>query len=190
MIMEDALKPAAPVISPETTSAAGAPPAPTAGAGTSTAGIAPPPAGSSAPTVVPPGMMLVDAQTMNDLMGKIKMLEFAADKGMIEKFRAANAGAVGNRKVSVTVVGGKVITAWKTVKNDVWKDQNNVWREVQTLSLTNEDGESFEMPYVEFNRTRHEEGEIISTRVENGLTSYKIRLAGGKIVELDTAFIN
>lgn len=150
----------------------------------------PAPAASPAPTAdKPEETIVVKKSALDALIAKVDMLTAVADKGRLQRYQAANQTEQ-NRNCRVSMLGGKVIVGWATVKNEVQKNMSGIWSESQVVQIVTEDGEKSEMPYIEFARVPKVQGEIVGRSNEGGVETLKIRMEDGRVVSLDRTFVN
>lgn len=135
--------------------------------------------------------------TIQEQNKKIDILYDVADKSRLAK---ATAGANGEPLIKTVKVrkwpeSDKYVVGWKLVRNQS-EIINNRWIENQETYVIFNDGSSIEVPLIEFYRKpEFEKAEILSkTRTEDAkgkeVQILKLRFRDGKVIEIDSAFIN
>jgi hypothetical protein len=174
---------------PDTTTA---PPAPTP---PPPAPVPPPPA----PQAAAPGTVTLSQEAFDALMGRLTSLEKTSDlvlqvqdSNKIKKIEEMRREGKLVKSVKLRRMDGKLVLAWRTIENDVYKDEAGRYIEKQTLELTFEDDskESVSLrkwasvaEYVPF--------EVIGeNRNANGDIFFKVQGADGKELEIDINFVN
>jgi hypothetical protein len=145
----------------------------------------------------------VTKKEFDSLMGKfeeqqrtIDTLMQVADKSRLSHIlQQQDKDLIRTAKVAMWPDNGQFILGWKTTKN-VCEIVNGKWIEDQRTTLLFEDGESEEIPMIDFYRKiSGVAGEIISrtSRVDaSGFESeeLEIRFKDGKVIKIDKKFIN
>lgn len=133
---------------------------------------------------------------LDDLIERLKRVEFAADKSHLAHFDDKNKKE-GLKTVKLSTIDGKVVLSWPVMlKNIVEKNSRGVWSEDQTIELTYEDGSTEEMDYVYFGRRKKFIiAEILSKTIENQgkeneKTILKVRTRDGREYTIDKKFAN
>lgn len=127
----------------------------------------------------------------------ISMLTQVADKARLENFDSKKKKDIGSI-VKISTFGGKVVTAWRSVMDEVYKDATGVWHEKQVYEITTEDGETYTMDLVDFTRNVKKievrvllRGKrLVSDEPEIYEEEFKIVTPEGKEYTLDGKFIN
>lgn len=121
---------------------------------------------------------------------EIQKLNAIADKGRLAHWESANKGAVA-KVYYLNSFNGKVITSWSMKQNLVWKDPEGKWKEKQEIELTLEDGETLNLPYVEFvTNTQKVESKLVSTEQKGGKIYLTVQFGDDKKITIDSVFIN
>lgn len=149
------------------------------------------------PVVVPPVETVTLKKTeLDDLMARLKRVEFAADKSHLAHFDEKNK-KVGAKTVKLAMIDGKVILSWPDMsKNLVEKTPSGGWFEDQKIELHYEDGTVEEMEYVYFIRRRKSLiAEVLSKTVENAgeegeTIILKVITSDGREYSIDKKFVN
>jgi len=133
---------------------------------------------------------------LDDLMSRLKRVEFAADKSHLAQFDEQNQKAP-SKTVKLRMIKEKIVLSWDNmVTNLVEKTPAGNWYEDQKVKLNFEDGESEEMLFMDFNRRfRLLKAEVLSKTVENQGTEdektiLKVRTAEGREYSVDKRFVN
>lgn len=133
---------------------------------------------------------------LDELLERLKRVEFAASKSALSKFDEDNK-TEGLKTVKLSTIDGKVVLSWPSMlKNVVEKNPRGVWGEEQTIELIYEDGSTEEMDYVYFGRRKKFIiAEILSKTIENQgkeneKTILKVRTKDGREYTIDKKFAN
>ena len=121
-----------------------------------------------------------------------KMLKEIADKGRLAHWESVNKGDV-PKTYRLSEYQGKIITSWEMKQNRVWKDEKNLWKEIQEIEISTEDGQVHSVPYIEFvTNTQKIEASLVSTEQKGGKVYLTVEVVGGggKKVTVDSTFIN
>ena len=121
-----------------------------------------------------------------------KMLKEIADKGRLAHWESVNKGDV-PKTYRLSEYQGKIITSWEMKQNRVWKDEKNLWKEIQEIEIRTEDGQVHSVPYIEFvTNTQKIETSLVSTEQKGGKVYLTVEVVGGggKKVTVDSTFIN
>ena len=121
----------------------------------------------------------------------IEMLKSTADLGRVAKYEAKHKMHE-NSKGRVSVVGDKVVKAFRMVENFVGKLPSGVWVEKQTIELTLDDDTKVQMPYMEYAHIVKKPCEITARKLdtENDIEVLTIKLEDGKVYEINSEFFN
>ena len=165
-----------------------------------------PPADTTPPAdVIPPVKSLEDqVAELAALVAKqsdtITMLSSIADRGRLETYqnkrRVVPAGIV-----TLSTLDGKIVTAWRTVIDEVWKDSDGVYHEEQQVALTTEDGEEHVMRLIDRIRQVKSIPATIVSRTRVNLSDdgsfgesleevFVVKLEDGRQLEISNSFIN
>jgi len=132
-------------------------------------------------------------EQMAELQEQNKMLMEVADLGRVEKYKSKNSNQDVVHNARLRFINGRAVTAWKLIRDDVYKDSQGVRHESQIVELFFADSaESVTMDFWDSERLAvKEEGEIISRKKDNrGNETVVLRMVGGKEYEVDVKFIN
>jgi len=127
---------------------------------------------------------------------KISMLTQIADKGRVENFESKLKKDTGSI-VKVSTLNGVVVTSWRSVLDEVYKDSNGIWHEKQVIETTTEDGKTQSMDLVDFFRNVKKVPakvilrgkKLVSEDPEIHTEEFKVSVEG-KEYTLEGAFIN
>lgn len=135
----------------------------------------------------------VPKATWEAIVKKIEMLEQVADKARVQSFLQKNPLKSNARIAKVTKINGKLVKAWATEKNEVYKDMSGHWHEDQFVSVVFEDNSSAKMTLTEFYRltTDKVDAEIVSKfSTPEGDEMIRLRLPDDREIDLDVKFVN
>ena len=118
-----------------------------------------------------------------------KLLEIS-DRGRLAHYESTHQ-TQSPKIYRLSVIDGKIVTSWKMVTNQVWKDELGKWREKQEIGVILEDGSSMTLPYVEFtNKTEKVEVSLVSVTQKGGKTYLELETAAGAKLVVDSVFVN
>ena len=134
---------------------------------------------------------------MEEMMKKVrkleeeqKMLREVADRSRLATWEEKNRGEI-QRTVSLRTLRGKVILAWETVENSVYKDNNGNFQEKQDVKVHYSDGTEEVVTYRTFGLDFGKVPVAIVSRSEaDGNVMLKVRTEDGEEYEVSQAFIN
>jgi hypothetical protein len=131
---------------------------------------------------------------LDELMERLKRVEFAAEKSRLARFDENNKGGKG-KVVRLRTIEGKVVISWDDMTaNTVEKSpKTGAWGEDQRIRIHLEDKTSKEMDLVIFNRHFvHLEADVISETKLQGTNDiiFKVRTEDGREYEINNKFIN
>jgi hypothetical protein len=122
----------------------------------------------------------------------IDLLYKASDKHRMAKAMNSN-GEVLVKTVNVWTWGdtGKIVLATKLITNKCEVVLGR-WIEDQTMNVILEDGEVLTVPYLEFSRNilKKIPSEILSTTTGKDGVIFKVQLPTGKVLEINSSFVN
>lgn len=133
----------------------------------------------------------VNKKALEEVMGRLKRLESAADVGRLGHYDEKNKETI-KHIVLLSTWDGKVIVGWKMIKDDVQK-VNGIWREYQIIQVKLEDDTIIDLPYLQFSQEVVKvDAEILSrTKESDGHETLKVlRKSDGKEYLLDVTFVN
>ena len=136
-------------------------------------------------------MVTIKKGELQELMDRLKRVEFAADKAHLARFDSQNQGEK-QTEVRVRTFEGKIIMGWSDMtSNIVEKNANGAWFENQSTLLTFEDGSEQEINYALFaRRYKHITGIIQSETKEGSQVIYKLSLEDGREISINSKFVN
>lgn len=131
---------------------------------------------------------------LDELMDRLKRVEFAAEKSRLARFDENNKGGKG-KVVRLRTIEGKVVISWEDmISNTVEKNsRTGAWGEDQKIRINLEDKTSKDMDLVVFNRYFvHLEADVISETKLQGTNDiiFKVRTEDGREYEINNKFIN
>ena len=132
-------------------------------------------------------------KTMEKQSKDIELLYKTADKGRIAKeLNKEGENLIKQSSVSTWGDTGRLIIAWSDLITNKCEVVMGRWVEDQTLNVIFEDGEVLTVPYLEFarNRTVKLPADVIGRTEEDGRLKYKLQFPSGKILTVDTRFLN
>jgi len=144
-------------------------------------------------------MVSVDKKTLDQILKRqsdmeveVGILREVADKARLaawdEKHKKEKAPIV-----KLSFYKGKVIIGWKTVIDEVWKDNNGIWREKQVIEIYFEDKTTEQLNYIDFVRLITKIDSVVKGREkdeENGTETLKVAAKDGKEYKIDIRFVN
>lgn len=145
------------------------------------------------PKAAKPETVAVPKSTWEAIVKKIEMLEQVADKARVMNFLQKNPLTPNARIAKVTKINGKIVKAWASEKNEVYKDMSGHWHEDQFVSVVFEDNSSAKMSLTEFYRmtTEKVDAEIVSKfSTPEGDEMIRLRLPDNREIDLDIKFVN
>ncbi len=157
------------------------------------------PAQAPAPQAGPGGSITLTAEAFNALMGRLNNLEESAslmmqvqDRDKISKIEALRRSGKLVKSVKIRKYANKYIVGWRTLQDEVYKDESGRLVEKQTIELFYEDGSKSQMSmrqwasapeYVPFEVTKE-------SKDADGNLFFTVVGPDGKTIELNAAFIN
>jgi hypothetical protein len=133
---------------------------------------------------------------MDEIMDRLKRVEYASDKAHLANFDKKNTKEPG-KTVKLASIDGKVVISWPDMINNlVEKTPSGGWFEDQKIHLNYEDGSSEVMEYVYFVRRRKSLiAEIITKTVKNQGSEdeaviLNVKTSDGREYSIDKKFTN
>ncbi len=129
-------------------------------------------------------------EKMNKQDKKIEMLIEVADKARLHKFESANKD-FSQKTVEISTIGGKIITGWKKVNDEVYQDAFGRWHEKQDIVIYYIDNTKEIITYLDFaRRVEKISGTVISKSIDDiGNEIMKVDV-NGKQIEIGITFVN
>lgn len=131
---------------------------------------------------------------------KIKILTEVADKNRLTRVEELRAQGKLVKKVKLNYMDGNLIIGWKTIKDEVYFDQDKRLHEEQIIGLYFEqeivDGQELqlgkEMPYQTFGRlvTKVPVEVIEEGKDRDGNTNFVVETDDGRKIKIDSRFVN
>lgn len=135
---------------------------------------------------------------------KIKMLIEVADNARKENYNKKNGKKKITPIVKVSTIEGRVVVAWKTVIDEVFRDDGGVWHEKQVHDYITVDEKGEEKIYtfnlmevVQKKKIVKIPGEVIERKIvhkdeDTGeeQVNFKLRLEDGREITIDAKFVN
>lgn len=132
---------------------------------------------------------------------KLELLYGVADKGRLMNAESQRAGGQKSMKVKLSVFADGIITGWRTVKDELVKHPTTglLVGEVQEYELVvlGNDGDIKKITvngYPQFSDARYNErveAEVVSKKEDfKGNMTFDVKLSNGKVIELDSRFVN
>ena len=123
---------------------------------------------------------------------KMAMLEEVADKGRLANYQSKQ-GINKTKIVKLSTIDNKIITSWKSIKDEVFKI-NGVWREDQQIEVFYSDGTSEKITLSDFTRRTVKikcEVKSSTNSVENNKTVTMLNVDfQGSDITIDVNFVN
>lgn len=132
---------------------------------------------------------------------QIRMLTEIANESRKDKWAEKNLKNKIVPIVKISTLDGKIVTSWRNIIDEVFKDSNNVWTEKQVNEYLTEDGDKIVLPLLEAVRKIVKvEAEVLSISEDKEIEGnndtvettylYKVKTAEGKEVIISNKFIN
>lgn len=148
-----------------------------------------------------PEMVQISKETLDDIMGKLKMLEHVADKGRLMNYENNQGPKKKPMKAHLSLYGEGIITGWRTVKDELIKHPSTgavigETQEYELLILGKDDSitKTSVVGYPAFSNSRYNERievEIIGKKEDfDGKITFDVKLPDGRVIKLDPRFIN
>ena len=137
--------------------------------------------------VVSDEMITVKKSEWDDIVNTVAMLKESADVGRMARAESKRQGKV-TPTGRVTVVGDRVVVAWRMKEDFVGKNPNGVWVERQIIGLTLDDGTKVDMPYTEFVKVRKANCTITNRTYDDiaDILTLKVKLDDGRELEISS----
>ncbi len=123
----------------------------------------------------------------------IEMLLATADKSRIAKYQERS-GSPRIYEYRVRTFKDQVVTSWRMVRDEMFKDNNGHFHENQIVEITTEDGSTYQLPYLESERLTKITGSLLgkSTNWEGDreVTTLNLQLPEGKTIKIDQRYVN
>jgi hypothetical protein len=123
----------------------------------------------------------------------IDMLVATADKARVQRYNDLTAAPI-THTYRVRMFKGQAVLGWRSTVDEMYQDGHGVFHERQQVEITTEDGNKFELPFLESERltkviTTHVATE---TRMEDGrdVTIFTLRLPDDREIKIDKTYIN
>lgn len=123
----------------------------------------------------------------------IDLLYKTADKGrMAKELNKEGENLIKQSSVSTWGNTGRLVVGWSDLITNRCEVVMGKWYEDQTLNVIFEDGEVKTVPYLEFARSRTNKlpADVIGRIEEDGELKYKLQFPSGKILIINTKFLN
>jgi len=121
---------------------------------------------------------------------QINMLVEVADKSRLHRYEAAHKD-MSQKTIKVSTYGGKIVTGWKMMTNDVYQDNQGRWHEKQEVEIYLIDNTKKLIPYIEFVRNIKKVGGTIIGKTSNADGNNVIKIdVMGKHIEIGETFVN
>lgn len=143
----------------------------------------------------------ISKSQLDAIMGKLKMLEAVADKGRLYNYETSQKSDKKPMRIKLSLFGGGIITGWRMAKDiPVFHPQTGAQvgeqQEVEVMILDNEGNIKLNTfnSYKAFTDARYAdriEAEVIgkSTSFDDKVT-FDVKLPDGRVIKLDSAFVN
>lgn len=144
-------------------------------------------------------MVQVPAESLQQLLDRIESLEKTSkehestfDQDQMVKIERMRASGKLVKNVRINTFEGLVVSAWRSVRDDVFVDSNGREQAVQRVELTFKGGAVTEVPMVEFARRKiQKEYEVIAeSRNQLGQLLMTVHLEGGEPFTIESTFVN
>jgi hypothetical protein len=140
-------------------------------------------------------------EEMKEVREQNKMLIEIANESRKDKWNEKNLKNKIVSIVKVSTLDGKIITSWRNVIDEVFKESNGNWTEKQINEYVTEDGEKILLPLLEAVRKIVKvEAEVLSIAEDKEIEGnddtlettylYKVKTGEGKEVIISNKFIN
>jgi hypothetical protein len=140
-------------------------------------------------------------EEMKEVRAQNEMLISIANESRKDKWNEKNLKNKIVSIVKVSTIDGKIITSWRNVIDEVFKEANGVWTEKQINEYVTEDGEKLLLPLLEAVRKIIKvEAEVLSIAEDKEVEGnddtvettylYKVKTKDGKEVIISNKFIN
>lgn len=154
------------------------------------------------PEIPKPEMVEISKDQLNEILGKLKMLEEVADKGRVMNYETKNA-AQGKKpmRAQMSMIGDGILVGWRTMKDELIKHPTSglvigETQEFELLVLKPDDTiEKVSLNgYPTFSNARYNqriEVEIIGKEEDfEGNLKFAVKLPDGRVTKLAAAFLN
>jgi len=132
-------------------------------------------------------------KTLEKQSKDIDLLYKTADKSrMAKELNKEGENLIKQSSVSTWGNTGRLIVGWSDLITNRCEIVMGKWYEDQTLNVIFEDGEVLTVPYLEFARSRTIKlpADVIGRIEEDGELKYKLQFPSGKILIINTKFLN
>lgn len=139
-------------------------------------------------------LLQISKSELEEIKSKITMLEKVADKSRLEHWNTEN-GVLGPATYRVSTVDGKIVTGWKTIKDEVYKDPlSGIVRVTQAYEFELEDGSTYPVNgynnFITLQYAAQLKGKELSRTVKDGNLELELELSNGKVIKIDARFVN
>jgi len=128
---------------------------------------------------------------ISDLKATVGQIEQTAPQDQIRKIEALRASGKLVKSVKIRRFEGKLVTVWKTIKDNVWVADGKL-NEEQVVLLTFEDSKTKEVNLTQFTRgTTYEPYEVIKeSKTAEGIIELTVQLPNGKELVISSQYVN
>lgn len=141
----------------------------------------------------------VPVETLQQLLNRIESLEKTSkehestfDQDQIMKIERLRASGKLVKNVRINSYEGKVVSSWRSIRDDVFVDINGREQAVQRIEVAFKDGSTTEVALIDFARRKtQKEYEVISeARNQLGQLMMTVHLEGGEPFTIESSFVN
>lgn len=148
----------------------------------------------------PKATVEVDKAKLDELLTRLdklekdnEMLVSTADRARVARYNDLNASPAAHT-YRVRTFKGQIVVGWRSILDEMFQDSHGLWHERQQVEIVLEDGQTFQLPFLESERltkliTSHV---VTETRTEDGhvVTILTLRLPNGRDVKIDSTYVN
>jgi hypothetical protein len=143
----------------------------------------------------------ISKEDWKNVQNQLKMLYDVADKGRVFNYESQQQKDKKPVKVKLSILNGLIITGWRTLKDELFKDSRTGRTIGETqqyeVSLLDEEGKTTNVildGYVAFSNARYDkriEVEVVGKKEDwDGSLTFNVRLPNGRVVSLDGRCVN
>lgn len=120
----------------------------------------------------------------------LAMLKEVADKSRIQTYKDKHRDT-SIRKVNLNTYKGRLVVAWRNVRDEMYQDAMNRFHEKQVMEVITDDNVKTEMDYADFVKAlKKVEADVVSFyTTPEGYSMVRCTL-DGKSIDIDTTYVN
>lgn len=139
-------------------------------------------------------VITISKSDLDKIYEKLDMLQKVADKSRLDNWEKEHK-ELGPAKYRVSTIDGKIIVGWRTIKDEVYRDPvSNIMRVTQAYEFILEDGSTYPVNgynnFASLHYANQLEGKEMSKTIDANGTILKLELDNGKVIEIDSKFVN